>query len=138
MPGTAAAFRVAGNELLLINGPDGAVALASLCANVTRFLLEGDFSGCVVDSVPTCNRHLGEKTPHAPFGLCDEPIYVYASKNDRGTVYVDLDQRRLSAYEHISCSPVIESGALVALQFNLWVDGTQVHRVLAHPPRARR
>jgi nitrite reductase/ring-hydroxylating ferredoxin subunit len=129
----AAAFSFAGEEILLLRSGGRYLVLATVCPHVPRFLAHGDVSECVEAGVPKCNRHRGVGGAPITLGICDEPILAYACRETDGALYVDLERREVSPYQRITCSPVLESGKLAALQFNLWLDGEHKQTIYGAP-----
>lgn len=133
--GRAASYTVEGTNLLVMHCKDGYHVLTPVCPHVPRFLVQEDTSECVDAGVPKCNRHIGPDGRPASLGICDEPVFAYASKEAAGSVYVDLGKRRLAPYQRITCSPVLKDGAILALQFSLWRDGEHKESIYAGSAR---
>lgn len=130
---SARLFKVAGKELLVMHCNNGYVVLTPICPHISGFLAQGDLSECVEAGLPKCNKHIGADGKPGLLGICDEPIYAYASREIGGELYVDLERRRLAPYQRITCSPLMRGREMSALQFNLWVNGEQKESIHADP-----
>ncbi|MBI3068588.1 MAG: Rieske 2Fe-2S domain-containing protein [Betaproteobacteria bacterium] len=123
---TMAMFTVNGVDIVLIKAGGGYLALPPLCPHMKEPLLHGCFDGCFDASVPKCNRVLRQSLSETgkPRGIADAPLFVYETRVDSGSVYVNLArQLPLYGYQHITCSPEIGPDGVKALIVNLWRQG---------------
>lgn len=119
---SAAVVDVDGVDVLVVRRQGRYLAVPPLCPYMAQALSEGCFDECFDGDAPRCNKHLQQslaKGGNCP-GVAEAPILMYESREIAGAIYVDLQKQRLSEYQHISCSPVVERGGTRALKFNLW------------------
>lgn len=125
----ATAVNLDGIDLLVMRRRGRYLVVPPLCPYMARTLSEGCFDECFDGDAPKCNQHLqrsldeGGKRP----GAAAVPILMYEARQADGVIYVDLRRRRLSEYQYISCSPIVERGGTRALKVNLW-SGEQSER----------